>query len=69
MIRKLRARRIGKASACRADKELRLDQRCQLRVIGFVRPPSRPLPRPSRGSVDLNQYPVSPTMRKTATRY
>jgi hypothetical protein len=32
MIRKLRARRIGKASAYRADKEPRLDQRCQLRV-------------------------------------
>ncbi len=29
MIRKRRARRIGKASAYRADKELRLDQRCQ----------------------------------------
>ena len=32
MTRKLRARRIGKALAYRADKELRIDQRCQLRV-------------------------------------
>src|SRR5258708_34252881 len=32
MIGKRRARKIGKASACRANKELRLDQRCQLWV-------------------------------------
>jgi hypothetical protein len=32
MIRKRRARRIGKVSAYRADKELRLDQRFQLWV-------------------------------------